>query len=173
MAPYARRLKRRVWRGPAACRPALRAPPQSLDEANKNPEFTLYLIYILVHGGTAGIAMELREVGAHCGSCVCVGTHPLPQSLPPNHAAALLSSHLQLAGLVARGNIEHVYKSCGEAVVVGMRSMALQGLADAVPIIRKGSNNIVATLARQLHALDTWRDLFPSLVALAKSGNDA
>jgi hypothetical protein len=35
---------------------------QSLDEANKNPEFTLYLVYILVQGPALGLPLEMRQV---------------------------------------------------------------------------------------------------------------
>lgn len=35
---------------------------QSLDEANKNPQFTVYLLYILVNGGAHSLPVELRQV---------------------------------------------------------------------------------------------------------------
>lgn len=78
----------------------------------------------------------------------------------------------QLSGLVAKGNVELVYKSCGPEVLATLRTMALQGLVDPDNVIRKTANNIVSTLARQSQALKSWKDLFPALTSLMQNPNE-
>ena len=85
---------------------------------------------------------------------------------------AVRACTLQVAGLVARGNIQHVYGSCTPQVIAALRALALQGLTDPEYNVRKTANNIVSTLARQSHSLETWKDLFPALTALVQNPNE-
>lgn len=85
---------------------------------------------------------------------------------------ATVRAPVQVAGLVAKGNVESVHPSCSAEIIATLRALAVQGLADPDATIRKTANNIVATLARQLHALETWKDLFPTLVTLCQNPNE-
>jgi hypothetical protein len=78
---------------------------------------------------------------------------------------------LQLAGLVAKGNIAGVMETITPHTLHLTQVMLLAGLVDPEPVIRSTSNNIVCTIARWTAALEGWLDLFPFLVSMLESGD--
>lgn len=79
---------------------------------------------------------------------------------------------VQLAGLVARGNVERVVPSMPVPLLRVMQVLLLMGLTDTEDVVRSTTNNIVSTVAR--HRLQGWADLFPFLQKLMDpAGNPA
>ncbi len=114
----------------------------------------------MANGASLGFPPQLREVRLLLGcSLLFVLAERAPYSL------------LQLAGLVARGNIHHVHTSCTDIVRASLRGMSIGCLADAEANIRRTANNLVSTLARQSRALEEWKELFPALVSLTENPN--
>jgi hypothetical protein len=81
-------------------------------------------------------------------------------------AASAVRAAYQLAGLVARSNLEHALETLPAPMVHLSQLLVLGGLVDSEADIRATAKNVVCTIARTRTALEGWLDLFPFLIRM-------